>query len=410
MGAYEGTGDLIKGGRGSTIGGIPVAHSTTGNQYYYQRGVLMVPSEALNELLQGLGRLGLGEKDAEIEPIGGTGVVQVKIRTRVPTDRLIEKLGGTIPVEPSYVLFPATHVLGFSARRPAPARPSVIPKSPLRGRGRGVNIGVVDLGFFDPGKAGHPVWATRGVVLDQTMDLPDPRLDHYPYVGHGNAIVGILKQLAPEATVYTSTVESQKSDAPGGTTDRRLGEAIERLLSCRRIHILVIPFGGSTRLGSMPVTESVLDPYLGSTLVFASAGNEGLDPTMYPAVDPEVVGTGAWKGSASDLGWLTKVCRTVASPLKALGSLDLADWSNQGIAVQLGAAGIAVPAPFVKGTFKIRPGSLDKPQAIRSARFNGWALFTGTSFAAAVAAGCVAGEVGGNSCPTPEVLGAAISR
>ncbi len=60
MGAYEGTGDLIKGGRGSTIGGIPVAHSDTGSHYYFQKGVLMVPEEALDELLQALGRLGLG--------------------------------------------------------------------------------------------------------------------------------------------------------------------------------------------------------------------------------------------------------------------------------------------------------------------------------------------------------------
>jgi hypothetical protein len=100
----------------------------------------------------------------------------------------------------------------------------------------------------------------------------------------------------------------------------------------------------------------------------------------------------------------------VASPLRSLGSLTLADWSNKGIAVQLGAAGIAVPAPFVKGTLKIRPGTLDKPAAIRTARFDGWGLFTGTSFAAAVAAGCTAGEVGGDSCPTPEALGAAVSK
>jgi hypothetical protein len=269
---------------------------------------------------------------------------------------------------------------------------------------------VVDLGFFDPAKAGHPAWATRGVELDEVMDLPDPRLNHYPYVGHGNAIVGILKQLAPAATVYTSTIESQPSDAPGGTTDRRLGEAIERLLCQHRIHILVIPFGGSTRLGSMPVTESVLDPHLGSPLVFASAGNDGLDPTMYPAVDPEVVGTGSWKRRSSDLGWLSKACRTVASPLRSLGSLTLADWSNKGIAVQLGAAGVGVPAPFIKGTLKIRAGYLDKPAAIRSALFDGWGLFTGTSFAAAVAAGCVAGEVGGTSCPTPEALGLAVHK
>lgn len=410
MGAFEGTGNLLEGGRGATIGGIPIAHSSDSSSYYYQRGVLIVPNEALDELLQGLGRLGLTAKHAKIDPIGETGVTQIRLTTRRPIDKLIEDLGGTLPVEPSYVLFPATHVKGFSARRPVPAPRSAIPPGPRRGRGANVNVGVVDLGFFDPKKAGHPAWASNGVVLDEVIDPPDPRQVHNSYVGHGNAVIGIIKQLAPAATVITSTIESDPDDAPGGTTDRRLAAAIERLLDCHRIHILVIPFGGSTRLGNMPVTERVLEPHLGSTLVIASAGNEGLDPTMYPAVDPEVVGTGAWKRKATDLGWLNKACNTVVPPLRALGSLSLADWSNKGIAVQLGAAGVAVPAPFVTATLKIRPGALDQPAGIKPARFPGWGLFTGTSFAAAVAAGCVAGEVGGAQPPSPEKLGAAVLK
>ncbi len=410
MGAYEGTGDLIKGGRGATIGGIPIGHSETPSDYYFQRGVLMVPNEALDELLEGLGRLGFTSKQARVEPVGETGITQVQLRTRRPIDRLIEELGGTLPVEPSYVLFPATHVRGFSARRPVPAPRSAIPSGPRRGRGANVSVGVVDLGFFDPKKAGHPAWATSGVFLDKVMPAPGPGTIHNSYVGHGNAAVGIVKQLAPEASVYTSTIESSPGDAPGGTTDRRLAEAIERLLGRHRIHILVIPFGGATRLGAMPVTDAVIEPHLGSTLMVASAGNEGLDPTMYPAVDPDIVGTGAWKRKATDLGWLNKACTTVTSPLRALGTLSLADWSNKGVAVQLGAPGIGVPAPFVTETLKIRPGSLDNPQTDRVARFPGWALFTGTSFAAAVVAGCVAGEVGGATPPTPEMLETAAAK
>ncbi|MEA2001845.1 MAG: S8/S53 family peptidase [Actinomycetota bacterium] len=416
MGAYEGTGDLVKGGRGSTIGGIPIVHSNdrdrnhVGNPYYYQRGVLIVLESALSELERALGRLGIGRKGARIEPIGDTGLVQVRLLTRRPIDKLIEELGGSLPVEPSYVLFPSTHVRGFSAARPMPAPPATIPKQPLRGKGHSVNIGVVDLGFFDPAKAGHPRWATQGLVLDQIMGLPDPTLTHHPYVGHGNAIIGILKQLAPAATVYTSTIFSQASDAPGGTTDRRLGEAIDKLLGKERIHILVIPFGGSTRLGSMPVTERILEPHLGSTLVIASAGNDGVDFTMYPAVHPDVAGTGSWRRKATELGWLGKTCRTVTSPLTGLGSRSLADWSNKGVAAQLGAAGVAVPAPFVSDTLKVRSGTLDKPAGVRTLQYDGWGLFTGTSFAAAVAAGCIAGQVGGASSPTPEALGAAVMK
>jgi hypothetical protein len=88
----------------------------------------------------------------------------------------------------------------------------------------------------------------------------------------------------------------------------------------------------------------------------------------------------------------------------------LADWSNKGISVQLGAAGVAVPAPFVEGVYKIGSGSQDKPPGVKAARFSGWGLFTGTSFSAAVVAGCVAAEVGGASPPTPEMLEAATAK
>lgn len=410
MGAYTGTGDLLKGGRGATIAGIPVVHSRRDCGYYHQRGVLMVPDEALDELLAALGRLGIGEKGTSIDPIGRTGITQVHISVNRPTDVLIEQLGGTIPVEPGYILFPTTHVKGFAARRPAPVRPSAIPLEPRKGKGANVNIGVVDLGFFAPDKAGHPDWAVSGVVLDDEIPLPNPAATHPPFVGHGNAIVGILKQLAPDAKIYTSTIESTSTDAPGGTSDRRLGEAIEKLLSAHRIHILVIPFGGSTRHGLMPVTERVLQPHLNSTLMIASAGNDGIDPTLYPAVDPDVVGTASWRERTLDLGWLQKVCGTVVTPLAALGKYNLAPWSNQGTAAQLGAPGVSVPAPFITGALKIDSGTLDRPTGVKPLRFDGWALFTGTSFAAAVAAGCIAGDVGGDCAPSPEELAASVLR
>lgn len=410
MGAFEGTGDLLRGGRGATIAGIPVVHSKRDCGFYYQRGVLMVPNEALDELLEALGRLGVGQKGTTIEEIGRTGITQVRIDLKQPTDILIEQLGGTIPVEPGYIVFPSTHIQGFAARRPAPVRPGSIPTQPRKGQGENVNIGVVDLGFFSPEKAGHPDWAVKDVVLDREMPLPNPARPHPPYVGHGNAIVGIIKQLAPETAVFTSTIESTRTDAPGGTSDRRLGEAIERLLSRHRIHILVIPFGGSTRHGLMPVTERVLQPHFDSTLMIASAGNDGVDPTMYPAVDPDVVGIGAWRRKALDLGWLEKVCTTVVPPLDALGKYNLAGWSNQGIAAQLGAPGVAIPAPFVTNTLRIGSGTLDRPEGVKQMRFDGWGLFTGTSFSAAIAAGCVAGKIGGKCAPSPEELAAVSLR
>jgi len=412
MGAYQGTGDLLKGGRNATIGGAPVAHSTTAGAYYYQRGVLIAPTEAGADLLAVLDRRGIDRERRAIEDLERFGLTEIRYRSRRKdheTDRLVEELGGTIPVEPGYILFPATHIGGFAARRPTPAPLRAIPNQPRRGRGKGVNIGVVDLGFFDPNEAGHPRWAADGVMLDATIPLPDPAVTHYPFVGHGNAIVGILKQLAPQAAVYTSTIESRPGDAPGGTSDRFLAEAISRLLCTHRIHILVIPFGGATRLGAMPITERALEPHLESTLVIASAGNDGIDPTVYPAVDPGVVGVGAWKPAATRLGWLKKACDSVLSPATAVGTYQFAPWSNQGIASQLGAAGVAVPAPFVTAQLDVMAGTQDPP-GNATLDFEGWGMFTGTSFAAPVAAGCIAGVVGGDMCPTPEALRSAAIR
>ena len=390
----------------ATIDGIRVAHSKRECGYYYQRGVLIVPDDALDELLAALGRLGIGSEGTSIDPIGRTGLTQVRIPSRRATDALIDQLGGTLPVEPGYIAFSAPHIEGFAARRPAQARRGDIPSRPRVGRGNNVNIGVVDLGFFSPADAGHPPWAIDKVFLDREIPLPDPNVTHPPYVGHGNAIVGILKQLAPDAAVYTSTIETKKGDAPGVTSDRRLAEAIERLLSHDRIHILVVPFGGATRHGLMPVTERVLQPHLDSTLIIASAGNDGVDPTTYPAVDPDVVGTGSWRRQATDLGWLGKACATVLPPIDAAGRYTLAPWSNQGIAAQLGAPGVLVPAPFVTEKLTIGSGSLESGKGPKEIRFNGWALFTGTSFSAAVVAGCVAGDIGGDCAPSPEQLAA----
>jgi hypothetical protein len=111
-----------------------------------------------------------------------------------------------------------------------------------------------------------------------------------------------------------------------------------------------------------------------------------------------------------DLGWLDKTCATVSSPLHALGKHSLAGWSNQGIAARLGAPGVSVPAPFLGGTYKIDSGSLDRPAGVKDLRFEGWALFTGTSFAVAVAAGCVAAQVGGQCAPSPDELAASVPQ
>ncbi len=388
MSVKQGPGDAVWRSRGAKLGGRKVAHSRTGIPYYYREGVVVVPAERLDDLRAALRRAKIAGKEVRVSDIPPSGYAEVTIdRKGTRVDALVEDLGADLDVEPDYVAFPGTHVKGFAASRPAPYRAKVSPR-PRRGRGAGVVVGVVDLSFFDPAKAGHPPWATAGVHIDAAGAVPRNDRVHPPYVGHGNAVIGIVKQLAPDATVVAVTIPSAPGDTPGITSDRALATAIERILCRNKIHILVIPFGGSTRHGTMPLTEAALEPYLPTTSVYASAGNDGLDPTTYPAVDPEVFGVGAWSADAAKLGWTGRACRSVLRPDAAFGRLGLATWSNRGAAAALGAPGVAVPAPFVTGDLRIRPGAADRSGPASSQRFDGWALFTGTSFAAAVAAGC----------------------
>ena len=388
MSVMQGPGDTVWRNRGARLRERKVTHSRTGIPYYYREGVVIVPAERVDDLRAALRRAKIGGKEVRVTDIPGSGYAEVTIdRKGLRVDALVEDLGADLEAEPDYVAFPGTHVKGFAAARPSPYRAKVPPR-PRKGRGAGVVVGVVDLAFFDPVEAGHPSWATAGVFIDAVGPVPRNDRIHPPYVGHGNAVIGIVKQLAPDATVVAATIPSAPGDTPGITSDRALAAAIERILCRNKIHILVIPFGGSTRHGVMPLTEAALEPYLSTTAVYASAGNDGLDPTTYPAVDPDVFGVGAWSLGAAKLGWTGRACRTVLRPDAALGRLGLAKWSNRGAAAALGAAGIAVPAPFVTGDLRIRPGTGDRSGSATSQRFDGWGLFTGTSFAAAVAAGC----------------------
>ncbi|HHC09074.1 MAG TPA: hypothetical protein ENK55_10210 [Actinobacteria bacterium] len=387
MSAYEGSGNPLRGGRRGTLRGRSIVHATT-VPYYYRAGVLLVAREDLDATRRALRRLGIGGGRLEPLPTASDAHVELRLPPSTKIDLLVEELG-SLEVEPDYVLLPGSHVRGLGAARPRPHRGTHRPR-PRRGRGKGVTIGVVDLGYFDPDAAGQPAWMRDGVRYDGFVPPPRPGRLLPAYVGHGNAVVGILRQLAPEASVVAATVDRDPDDAPGLTCDTALAATLRRLLCRNRIHVLVVPFGGSTRLGSMPLTEAVLAPYLESVAVFAPAGNDGLDPTLYPAVDPEVAGVAAWAKPAESLGWPGRACRWVR-PLHDRGrDLELAPWSNRGLAAELAAPGVDVPAPFVEGRLRIRPGPRARSDAAQ--RFDGWARFTGTSFAAAVAAGCHAGD------------------
>ncbi|MCH7668786.1 MAG: S8/S53 family peptidase [Acidobacteria bacterium] len=362
----------------------------------------MADAAAADEVLSALRTMGV--EVSTIVPIGNTDLVSIAVDARTSIDHVASLLNGSLPVEPNHVLTTHSHLGGLGVLRPQAVDPSKIPTRELKGRGAGVTIGVVDSSFYAPGDAGHPVWAIDGIVFDTVAPVPSTAGVHDVSIGHGNAVVSIIKQLAPQALVFTSTVHTEKGDVAGAMSDCSVAAAIEELLGKHRIHILVLPLGGSTRAGAMPAITRALDPYLASTVVIASAGNNGDDPTVYPASDPDVVGVAAWRSTAVDLGYAKGAAKVVMEPFAGLPKLSLAPWSNGGVCAQLAAPGVRVPTPFLTGSFAIRGGDKNTGDYVTTQNFDGWALFTGTSFAAPIAAGVAAGEVGGTTPTVGDIL------
>jgi Subtilase family len=388
------------------VGGKRIRHSGkgVGAAYYYVTGELIADASAVDDVLAALRRVDIDK--CPTRPIGKTGLVGIEIDARKRVDQIVNLLSGPLAVEPNHVLTSHFHLGGLAVLRPKAVDPAKIATRPLKGRGEHVTIGVVDSFFYDPVAAGHPSWAIDGVDFDVVGPVPSEHRPHNVTIGHGNAVVGIIKQLAPEATVITSTIETVAGDVPGAMSDTSVAAAIERLLSEHRVHILVLPLGGSTRSGAMPAIARALDPYLDSTVVIASAGNSGDDPTVYPALDPDIVGVSAWKPSAMELSYARGAAKVVLPPYAGLPKLALAPWANSGVCAQLAAPGVRVPAPFLTGRYAIEGGEKNTGAFIAQQEFKGWALFTGTSFAAPIAAGVAAGAVGGSIPSHGEILDA----
>lgn len=386
------------------VGGKRIRHSGKrfGSEYHYVTGEMVADAAAADDVVTALRTMGV--EVSSVVPIGNSDLVTISVDAARSIDQIVSLLNGSLPVEPNHVLTTHSHIGGPGVLRPKAVDPSNIPTRELKGRGAGVTIGVVDSSFYDPGDAGHPAWAIDGIVFDTVAPMPSTAGTHDVSIGHGNAVVSIIKQLAPEALVVTSTVHTEKGDVAGGMSDCSVAAAIEELLGKHRIHILVLPLGGSTRAGAMPAITRALEPYLTSTVIIASAGNNGDDPTVYPASDPDVVGVAAWKSTAVDLGYVQGAAKVVMEPFAGLPKLSLAPWSNSGVCAQLAAPGVRVPAPFLTGSYAIRGGDKNTGAYVTTQNFNGWALFTGTSFAAPIAAGVTAGAVGGTTPTVGDIL------
>jgi subtilisin family serine protease len=176
--------------------------------------------------------------------------------------------------------------------------------------------------------------------------------------GHGTFIAGIIRQHCPDAEVYTCGVLTSFGE---GSVSGVL-HALRRVLALiGPIDVAVMSFGGYFENDDATGLGRELKKLLGDAVAVGSAGNDASCRPYFPAALPDVIGVG---GLATD---------------------GRAWFSNYGPWVDACAPAVDVVSTF----FNDFTERLDA-EALR--HFDGWARWSGTSFAAPKVAALIAQE------------------
>jgi subtilisin family serine protease len=292
---------------------------------------------------------------------------------------------GRLQVWPNHVLGLQAHTKWGAGTLPRPRKPLSALPTGADLPGSGVRVGVLDTGIDDqPWLSGH--WESAAgrsdvEVADQVRDQTTLRYQG----GHGSFVIGTILQHAPGAEIVVDRLE----DAVGCIGDWQLLARLSALLdSTNRLDVLNLSLGGYTADNRpMPGVCNILDRALDANpdlVVVASAGNDGLNRAMWPAALSRVVGVGAIGVAGND----------VAAPERWSGS-NFGEWvSAWTLGEELASTFVHWPADAPPGSGYLDTGPMEPvPAHTGPDRFDGWATWTGTSFAAARVSGAIAAEL-----------------
>jgi hypothetical protein len=295
---------------------------------------------------------------------------------------------------PDYVLSPAGPYSFFWPNGyPVPVAALTPPRANLTPGGQpigtGVKIEVYDTGLA-PGVPGQlPQTTMYSSLDDEIVDRPndaDTRVD-YPYAGHGRAIAGVIRTVAPGSAVEQVRISDRRGLATDASAASRTAATLRGLQQAAWPDVIVNAFGTGAcvidpvtgggdlePVGLRAVAEAIdrWDPHRpDGMVVVASAGNVASDRPHYPAAFDTVIGVGALDGTLDGDGqpW-TIPARTGAA----------AAFSNHGDWVDAWVPGVGLPTTHVTGVSFEDGGRI----------IDGMAAVDGTSFAAPALAAMIA--------------------
>ena len=264
---------------------------------------------------------------------------------------------------------------------------------PIRGvpelAGHGAEIGRAGprVWILDTGRAtlaNSPSIGDRGIRGDdEEPDLLPSTVDGLvdPVAGHGTFIAGIVERLEPGCEITVKHVV----DPDGSALESDIEAAIYDLLASgadQSRTLLNLSFGGALQDPCDSVLgDAIADAQDAGVVVVASAGNEASCRPTYPANFAGVVAVGAVDEGGQP-----------------------APFTNVGHWVQACAVGVEIASTFFD--FQENPASPTVGQPTHN--FQGWARWSGTSFAAPVVVAAIAQQLSDGAMSSSEALAAVL--
>ena len=261
-----------------------------------------------------------------------------------------------------------------SSARPAPVDVAA-PAVGAHAAEQAPRVIVLDTGLagdMAPSALGPAVTAATGADVDGPDEDGNRFLD--PASGHGTFIAGVVQQVAPGTEVVVHRVLSTMGDG----IESNIVQCLTSLdIPDPHRTILSLSFGGPVLEQAFAMEWAIRDLQAQGVVVVASAGNDGSCRPNYPAAFPGVIAVGA------------------------VGPNGPAAFSNYGSWVRACAPGVDLLSTFFEGFDGDEPPT---ETGADSDRFNGWAIWSGTSFSGPVVAGALARMILSEACTAREAV------
>lgn len=330
--------------------------------YLYRPNELLVTVDGVDLAVGYLNFRGLGN---EAEAFPDLGVTRLRVDTDTPLPSLVTELRGVpgirnASVSPNHVMYLSRHWIFLNATPPVPA--AAMGEQENRQPGDGVTVAVVDSGAAD-----HPWFDGRVEIVGQPEGPDENGNDKLDLsAGHGTFVCGLVLQHAPGARVVAIRFPTERNGIDL-IDDLALAQALLDLDD--DTDIVNLSLGGTTHGDTEPPATASAVAQLRARdrecVIVAAAGNRGGVRQIWPAALKGVVAVGATDGTSP---W---------------------PYSGRGPWLDVWAEGVNAHSTFLEWS-----GELEHPASPGAQEFEGWATWTGTSFATPKIAGAIAVEAG----------------